>query len=163
MMLGKDTKLNQGVQNVVEISDYSEGSIQDMTIDPVLEKRVVRKFDTRIIPILAVMYLFNSLDKSNLGNAKTSTLVADLHLKGSEYNTLVAIFFVPYVLTAPFLGIMGKKYGPSRVLPVMMFCFGICTLSILGVHNFGGLFAARCLLGMSESAFFPLVIYYQTT
>lgn len=29
--------------------------------------------------------------------------------------------------------------------------------------NFGGLFALRWFLGMFESAFFPLVIYYQTT
>jgi len=73
------------------------------------------------------------------------------------------VFFVPYVLTAPVFGILGKKYGPSRVLPVMMFCFGICTLCVVGVKNFSGLFAVRWFLGMSESAFFPLVIYYQTT
>jgi len=123
----------------------------------------VRKFDFHILPVLAVMYLFNSLDKSNLGNAKTATLVSDLHLRPNDYNTLVAIFFVPYVLTAPFLGILGKKYGPSRVLPIMMFCFGVLTICGTAVQNFSGLFAIRWFLGMSESAFFPLVIFYQTT
>jgi len=33
------------------------------TIDPVAERRLVWKFDLRILPVLAVMYLFNSLDK----------------------------------------------------------------------------------------------------
>jgi MFS family permease len=75
----------------------------------------------------------------------------------------LSVFFVPYVLTAPFLGIAGKKYGPSRVLPIMMFCFGFTTVMVVTVKNFGGLMTIRWFLGMSESAFFPLVIYYQTT
>jgi hypothetical protein len=33
------------------------------TIDPAAESRLVWKFDLRILPVLAVMYLFNSLDK----------------------------------------------------------------------------------------------------
>jgi hypothetical protein len=33
------------------------------SIDPVAERKLVWKFDLRILPVLAVMYLFNSLDK----------------------------------------------------------------------------------------------------
>ena len=132
-------------------------------LDPAAERRLVWKFDSRILPILAVMYLFNSLDKSNLGNAKTAGLEETLKLTGDQYNIILSVFFVPYVLTAPFLGIAGKKYGPSRVLPIMMFCFGFTTTMVVAVKNFGGLMTIRWFLGMCESAFFPLVIYYQTT
>lgn len=38
------------------------------------ERTLVWKFDLRILPVLAIMYLFNSLDKSNLGNFKTAGL-----------------------------------------------------------------------------------------
>lgn len=86
-----------------------------------------------------------------------------LGLKGNQYNLLLSIFFVPYVLTAPFLGLLGKKYGPNLVLPCMMLGFGICTILVVAAFNFSGLFAIRWFLGMAESAFFPLVIYYQTT
>jgi MFS family permease len=109
------------------------------------------------------MYLFNSLDKSNLGNAKTAGLETDLKLGNHGYNIILSVFFVPYVLTAPFLGILGKKYGPNKVLPCMMFAFGSFTLLVAAAKNFGGILALRWFLGMSESAFFPLVIYYQTT
>jgi hypothetical protein len=34
------------------------------------EQALALKFDLRILPCLAVMYLFNALDKGNLGNAK---------------------------------------------------------------------------------------------
>jgi MFS family permease len=84
-------------------------------------------------------------------------------LKDNDYNIILSVFFVPYVLTAPFLAILGKKIGPNRVLPCMMIAFGICTVCVVAVQNFSGLMAIRWFLGMSESAFFPLVIYYQTT
>jgi MFS family permease len=133
-------------------------------MDAVAERALVWKFDLRILPVLAVTHLFNSLDKSNLGNAKTAGLENSLGMAGAnQYNTVLSIFFVPYVLTAPVLGILGKKYGPNKVLPLMMFTFGLCTLCSVAVRNFGGLVAVRWFLGMSESAFFPLVIYYQTT
>ncbi|KAJ5099930.1 transporter [Penicillium argentinense] len=138
-------------------------TIASVDIDPRAERVLVWKFDLRLLPVLAIMYLFNSLDKSNLGNAKTAGLEDTLNLHGNQYNLILSIFFVPYVLTAPFLGLLGKKFGPNIVLPCMMMTFGICTILVVAVYNFSGLFAIRWFLGMAESAFFPLVIYYQTT
>lgn len=57
----------------------------------------------------------------------------------------------------------GKKWGPSKVLPAMMMTFGLMTLLTVAAFNFAGLMCLRWVLGMAESAFFPLVIYYQTT
>lgn len=97
-------------------------------------------------------YLRVLADKSNLGNAKTAGLEADLGMKGTnQYNIILSIFFVPYVLTAPFLAVLGKKYGPSRVLPAMMFTFGSMTLLVVVVKNFAGIFVLRWFLGMAES------------
>ena len=73
------------------------------------------------------------------------------------------IFFVPYVIFAPPVAILGKRFGPARVLPILMFIFGSMTLLAAAAHNFGGMFALRFFLGMAESGFFPLVIYYLTT
>ncbi|KAI1625095.1 major facilitator superfamily transporter [Exophiala viscosa] len=159
---GKDIKfLDDGILAVSPAEARQVSA--SIAIDPAAERRLVRKFDFRILPTLAAMYLFNSLDKSNLGNAKTAGLEKDLKLTGDDYNMILSIFFVPYVLTAPFLGILGKKFGPNRVLPIMMMSFGFFTLMVVAVKNFAGIFAIRWFLGMSESAFFPLVIYYQTT
>ena len=140
-----------------------DGGMTTLLLTPAADRALVWKFDLRILPVLACMYLFNSLDKSNLGNAKTAGLEKTLKLKGTQYNTILSVFFVPYVLTAPFLGILGKKLGPNRVLPAMMCSFGCFTVLVTAVMNFGGLMTLRWFLGMSESAFFPLVIYYLTT
>lgn len=75
----------------------------------------------------------------------------------------MSIFFVPYVVFAPPLAMLAKKYGPARALPIMMFTFGSMTLLTASTKNFSGIFAVRWFLGMAESAFFPTVIYYLTT
>ncbi|EFX01151.1 major facilitator superfamily transporter [Grosmannia clavigera kw1407] len=158
------------VKNGAVISTGSDSEAPDAVddehtphvLDHKAERALVRKFDMRLLPILAVMYLFNALDKSNLGNAKTAGLEKSLGLVGNQYNILLSVFFVPYVLTAPFLGILGKRFGPSRVLPIMMFSFGSFTLLTTAASNYAGIMTLRWFLGMSESAFFPLVIYYQT-
>ncbi|KAJ6179981.1 hypothetical protein N7519_010442 [Penicillium mononematosum] len=132
-------------------------------VDHKAERRLCRKFDYRLLPILAIMYLFNALDKGNLGNAETDGMSKDLNFKPNEYNLLLSIFFVPFVLFAPPFSMLGKKFSPARVLPILMFSFGSFTMLSSAAFNFSGMFALRWFLGMSEAAFFPLVIYYLTT
>jgi MFS family permease len=95
--------------------------------------------------------------------AKTDGLDRDLGFVGNQYNIMLSIFYVPYVVFAPPIGMLGKRYGPHRVLPILMFSFGSATLLSASVQNWSGMMALRWFLGMAESAFFPLVIYYLTT
>lgn len=55
------------------------------------ERALTWKFDLRMLPMLAVMYLFNALDKGNLGNAKTDGMDKDLGFKGNQYNTMLSV------------------------------------------------------------------------
>lgn len=141
-------------QDGIVMEDPVTGEVRKVSanfvIDKEAESRLVWKFDLRLMPVLACMYLCNALDKGNLGNAKTAGLEKTLKLKGDQYNLILSIFFVPYVLTAPFLAMAGKKYGPSRVLPLMMMTFGFMTLMTVATFNFGGLMALRWFLGMAE-------------
>ncbi|KAK2750357.1 hypothetical protein FQN57_003837 [Myotisia sp. PD_48] len=143
-----------------EVDDTNETA---RVLDHKAERSLCFKLDIRLMPVLAIMYLFNALDKGNLGNAKTDGLDVDLKFAPGQYNLLLSIFFIPFVLFAPPIAMIGKKYNPAVVLPILMFTFGSLTLLSAAAFNFGGIFAIRWFLGMSEAAFFPLVIYYLTT
>ncbi|GES57027.1 MFS general substrate transporter [Aspergillus terreus] len=165
-----DTSKSAGrdsLPNDDKVASYASapGVLDDVVrvIDHKAERRLCRRFDVRLLPVLAIMYLFNALDKGNLGNAETDGLSKDLNFKPGQYNLLLSIFFVPYVIFAPPFAMLGKKFSPARVLPILMFTFGSFTLLSAATKNFGGIFALRWFLGMAESGFFPLVIYYLTT
>jgi hypothetical protein len=54
--------------------------------------------------MLAVLYLISHLDRANIGNAKIEGLVKDLGLTGIQWNIVLSIFFVPYVLLGEYRG-----------------------------------------------------------
>jgi hypothetical protein len=49
-------------------------------------------------PILWLMYFLNFLDRNAMVNGKLNGLDKDLKLKGTQYNTLVSILFVGYLV-----------------------------------------------------------------
>ncbi|KZO96695.1 putative MFS transporter [Calocera viscosa TUFC12733] len=144
----------------IEISTVQIGF---QAIDPAVEKTIGWKLDTCLLPLLTLMYLCNALDKGNVANAKTDGMDVDLGFVGNQYNILLSVFFVPFVLSAFPVTMIGKICGPARVLPILMLSFGSMTLLMAACQNFAGMMTVRWFLGMAESGFFPLVIYYLTT
>lgn len=52
-------------------------------------KKVLRKMDLRLIPMLSILYLLAFLDRGNIGNAKIEHMVQDLKMTGPQYNWVV--------------------------------------------------------------------------
>lgn len=51
----------------------------------VAERKLVRKLDARLLPVLTMLYLLSFLDRSNIGNAKLDGLTADLKMTQADY------------------------------------------------------------------------------
>jgi MFS transporter, ACS family, DAL5 transporter family protein len=66
--------------------------------DPVEARRVVRKVDWRLIPLLTFLYTLTFLDRVNIGNARLWNLEKDLRMSGYDYNLAVLVFYIPYIL-----------------------------------------------------------------
>src|SRR5579859_1499026 len=60
-----------------------------------LERRVRRKLDWNIIPLVTVLYMLSVLDRSNVGNARIAGMSTDLNLYGDRYDWLLTIFYIP--------------------------------------------------------------------
>lgn len=56
-------------------------------------KRVLRKIDYRVVPILFLVYLLQYLDKNGINYASVYGLQAGTHLKGDQYSWLGSIFY----------------------------------------------------------------------
>lgn len=54
-------------------------------------KKVFRKVDIRLVPMLALLYLISHIDRANIGNAKIEGMVEDLGMSGVQYNTVLSI------------------------------------------------------------------------
>lgn len=108
----------------------------------------------------AIAYLTHTLDRANLGNAKTDTLEADLGLVGNQFSLLLILFYIPYALMNVPFTLLSKRFNPSVVIPTIMTLWGAMAMAAAGTHNFGGILACRILMGCVEAAFFPCAIFY---
>ncbi|KAF7716716.1 MFS-type transporter [Penicillium ucsense] len=119
-------------------------------------KKVLRKVDLRLVPMLVLLYLVAYIDKTNIGNAKIEGLLSSLHMDGIQYNIALSIFFIPYVLAeVPSNIILNRLKRPSRYLGFLIFCWGVVMLCTGFVQNFAGLVVIRVLLGLFEAGFLP--------
>jgi MFS family permease len=134
---------------------------QEILSDTEAEKKLVRKCDWHVVPILFVLFLFAFLDRTNIGNARIQGLEKDLHMdpRGNKYNIALLIFFVPYILFEVPSNIIIKRVAPSTWLSVTMVLWGISTIGQGLVSNFGGLVALRFLVGLFEAGLFPGCVY----
>nr|A0A2Z4HQ22.1 RecName: Full=MFS-type transporter efuF; AltName: Full=Enfumafungin biosynthesis cluster protein F [Hormonema carpetanum]AWW17215.1 transporter [Hormonema carpetanum] len=141
----------------------SETGVVDVYDDPLIHNSIRKKLDLKLLPLLSAMYLFNAIDRSNLGNAKTDGLEKDLHMKGNEYSITLVLFYVTFCLLDVPANMLLKKFSGKIMLPTLMMGWGSMTLIQCAVHNWGGLIACRLLMGAFEAGFMAGVVYYLTT
>ncbi|WYZ46061.1 hypothetical protein EsH8_IX_000286 [Colletotrichum jinshuiense] len=128
--------------------------------DVAAEKRLIRKTDILMMPGLALAYFTHTLDRANLGNAKTDGIEQDLKLEGNQFSLLLVLFYIPYALFNIPWTILAKKYNSSLIIPIAIAVWGACTLGAAGTTNFAGLMATRIVMGAVEAAYKPCEVYY---
>jgi hypothetical protein len=77
-MVRKDSKSKPLVSSPA-VEEYEfEGPADggDFYVDPVAEKKLVRKLDWKLIPWLCLLYRISFLDRKNIGNAKIQGLIS---------------------------------------------------------------------------------------
>ena len=103
--------------------------------------------------MLGIIYFTNSLDRANLGNTKTDGIENDLSMTKNQYSLVLILFYIPYGTMNIPATVLAKRFNPTRVIPLLMFGWGVISICTAAVDNFGGLAAARIWLGVVEAGF----------
>ncbi|KAL2816750.1 major facilitator superfamily domain-containing protein [Aspergillus granulosus] len=147
-----------------EMSDDVKGRAFDETADfeaeQKLTRRILFKLDTRILPILALLFLCSFLDRTNVGNAKILGLEDDLNITNDQYDIGLAVFYLFYILSEVPSNLIIKKASPKIWLPALTMVWGIFTMCLGFVRNFGSFVAVRVLLGIAEGGLLPGMVLY---
>ncbi|PNY25406.1 Pantothenate transporter liz1 [Tolypocladium capitatum] len=128
-----------------------------------LERKLIRKIDSRLLPMIMLMYILNYIDRNNIASARLAGLEEDLKLdrNGTQFSTAVSILFVGYLLMQVPSNLLLNRIGkPGKYLPACMVVWGVISAATAGCHSFGGLLVARFFLGFVEAAYFPGCLYY---
>ncbi|KAI0902624.1 MFS general substrate transporter [Annulohypoxylon nitens] len=154
--VGSETE--EGISSV----SISMDSTETQGFDVRARRRLLRKIDIHILPVMCLICLLCFLDRANIGNARLDNLESDLHLVGLQYNDCLAILFPFYIIAEIPSNIMMKHTKPSSWLAFIMFAWSACIIGQGFVTNYQGLMATRALLGAFEGGFFPGINFYIT-
>ncbi|KAJ3456132.1 hypothetical protein MRS44_016155 [Fusarium solani] len=128
--------------------------------DVQFEKRVLRKVDWRLLPILGCLYTIALVDRSNVAVARISGMDEDLGLdQGSRASISLMVFFIGYIIFEIPSNAFIHKLGAANWLAFLAVAWGLASLGIGFLHNWQGFAVLRSLLGVFEAGFFPGCVY----
>lgn len=90
----------------------------NMYIDPEEEKKVIRKLDWIIIPMIMVNYIFFYIDKTTLSYAALYGMNEDLGLTGSQYSWLSSLFYFGFLAWAFPTNFMMQRFPLGKYLGI---------------------------------------------
>ncbi|GJE96543.1 MFS general substrate transporter [Phanerochaete sordida] len=132
---------------------------------PPEERRLVRKLDSRIMPLACILYLFAYLDRSNLGNARLQGLPQDTlggDPTGMLFDWVNSAFFFSYILCQIPATVISKLYSPRLWIGCAALGWGLSSTLMSTGFNFAGLIVCRVALGVFEAAFGPGIPLYMS-
>ncbi|KAF2212283.1 hypothetical protein CERZMDRAFT_41448 [Cercospora zeae-maydis SCOH1-5] len=127
-----------------------------------VNRNTVRKFDAILLPFLALLFLLNSLDKSNIGNAETAGFTYDTGLSRQDIHTSMGIFFFVFVALQPVGAALGRRFGMRRYVPACMSLWGLSTILHIYVRKRWHLIVLRIMIAILEAGFYPTTVSYMS-
>ncbi|OAP59785.1 hypothetical protein AYL99_04787 [Fonsecaea erecta] len=127
----------------------------DQELDPAESKKVLRKLDVRIVPILFLIYLLQYLDKNGINYASVYGLQKGTNLHGQDYSWLGSIFYFGYLWAQYPAGYLLQRLRVGKVIGFTTIAWGIILITTPACRSFAGIAVNRFLLGSFEAVVNP--------
>ncbi|KAF2168408.1 hypothetical protein M409DRAFT_65412 [Zasmidium cellare ATCC 36951] len=135
---------------------HEEGSVREMT--PEDERKLRRKIDWMIVPLMWCCYCLQYLDKTLINYANVMGLKEDTNMTKDQFSNLALIFYVSYLAFEFPHGYAMQRLPTAKYLGAMVFLWGVIVTVTSACKNYGALVTTRVLLGVFESAVAPSLI-----
>jgi len=83
------------------------------------ERKLLRRIDKRILPLVVIIYIFNYMDRNSTTQARLYGLQKDTHVHGAVYNTAISIFSAGYIAMQLPSTLLMAKLRPSIFLVIL--------------------------------------------
>ena len=141
------------------------GEAPKASLDPAAaeaERRVFVKIGWRLMPILILAYIFNYLDRNNVGFASL-TMNQAIGLTATQLGFGAGVFFVAYCFLEVPSNLILYRVGARVWLSRIMISWGLASAATALAVGPSSFYALRLLLGAAEAGFFPGVAFYLGT
>ncbi|KAH7133806.1 major facilitator superfamily domain-containing protein [Dactylonectria macrodidyma] len=135
--------------------DVAQGELRAEELSAEDDKRILRRIDTCLLPVMAISYMFQFLDKSALSYTAILGLRDDLKLQGTDYSWASSIYYFGYLIASYIAGVIMVRYPIGKTITASIIIWGVVLMLTAVAFNAEGLLANRFFLGVAESAIAP--------
>ena len=118
------------------------------------DKRVLRKIDLYMLPIMCLLYCFQFMDKQATSYSAILGLRTELKMQGDMYSWTGTSFYLGYLVFVFPASSLLQRFPIAKTVSIFIILWGMI-LALLAVPEYPGFIALRTILGMLESAVTP--------
>ncbi|KAF2718066.1 MFS transporter [Polychaeton citri CBS 116435] len=129
-------------------------------LDPVANRKLVRKIDWHIMPLICIIYFLQYIDKSAIAYGAATGLLKSTHLVGNQFNWVASIFFFGQLgFEFPTIRLL-QMFPLAKYVAVNVTIWGAVLACLAACKDYGSLLACRFLLGVFEAAVVPAWVVF---
>ncbi|KAI9332463.1 major facilitator superfamily domain-containing protein, partial [Zopfochytrium polystomum] len=135
--------------------------VQQLVADDDALKKLLRRIDMTVLPLLCVTYMLQYVDKQALSYAAVFDLFTDAHINGTQYSWFPSIFYLAYLLAEYPWSYLAQKTQLAKVAGICIMLWGSVLMLTAASHDFIGMAVCRFLLGVFEApitTFFVMIV-----
>lgn len=171
--LGPEKGAYKNADKALEFLKYNETGDEHAVVD---EKKLVKRIDWMIVPIMFACYFLQYLDKSlrkkhvddsksiaeglqrAVNYAAVMGIFEDAHITTEQYGTLSWLFYLAFLIFEMPHAYLMQRLPLAKYLGTMVCLWGTVVACTAACNSYAALAATRFLLGMFESAISPSLI-----
>ncbi|EED13903.1 2-ketogluconate transporter, putative [Talaromyces stipitatus ATCC 10500] len=159
--MAKTDDINLEVPQTAEVEVVKDHMNYDLVDKEVVEvdkptsRRLRRLIDKRVMVVMTITYLIQTLDKGTMSYASIMGIVSDAHLVGQQYSWMTTILYLIILCVEYPENYIIQRVPIAKWLFLNVILWGIVLALQAATKNFAGLITLRAFLGVFEAATQP--------
>lgn len=131
--------------------NFSDSYLAELLADQTMGRKLVRKIDLLVLPLLAGTYVLQYIDKQAMSYAAVFDLLDSTGITLDQYGWFTSIFYFAYLFAEyPWMWLV-QKTRMAKIVGGCVFLWGAILMITAACHDFAGLAACRFFLGVFEA------------
>ncbi|KAF4944069.1 hypothetical protein FGADI_12951 [Fusarium gaditjirri] len=135
---------------------FTTGYLDELVLDREKNKRLVKKVDMVLLPLMAGTYVLQFIDKQALSYSAVFDLLEDTGTTLKQYSWFGSIFYLAYLVAEYPWSFLAQKTLMAKVVAGCIIAWGGIMMITAASSNFAGLAACRFFLGIFEAPITPI-------
>ncbi|KAI0665734.1 MFS general substrate transporter [Trametes maxima] len=139
----------------VGLHEFDLAKQSGLRVTPEQNRRIARKIDLWILPMLCLAQGLSFLDKTALNYGNLYGMKKALHLSGNQFSWFASIFYLGYLVGNYPDSWLLQHFPTGKVLAITTLIWGTIVITTPACTNFAGTMVNRFFLGLLEAIVTP--------